>query len=166
MFLASSSTSSHLSRPEELAELQAIFESENLSLEPECELMKRGESNNTLKNGTTKLRKPLSRDAVVSKRISRASVGTSDEEIERRAELRRLRHQRIQEELSHEEIYDEDARSFHSVIVSCSDIQHNSCPSLPAPARPSVELLQLDLPSLDLPELFLPPVQYLNLSDE
>lgn len=161
-YLDSSNTSSRLSRPEDVAELQAIFESDKSSFESKCERIKRSESSNTLKSVTTKLRKHLSRDSGVSKRYSRASVGTSEEEIERRAELRRIRHKRIQEELSCEGIYDEDAQSLRSVIVACSDNQRNSCPSLTSPARPPLELPQLELPSLDLPELFLPQVQHMN----
>ena len=42
-------------------------------------------------------------------------IGSSEEEVERRAELRRIRHKRIQEELSNESAYDEDAKSLTSV---------------------------------------------------
>jgi hypothetical protein len=75
-------------------------------------------------------------------------VGTSEEEIERRAELRRIRHKRIQEELSQEGAYDEDAKSL-------SEVEAPVAPSIPAmqkrasrtPGHP------LPLPALALPEL-------------
>jgi hypothetical protein len=164
-YTPSSSTLSRLSRPEDLAELQAIFESDKSSSDSKRERIERSESSNTLKTVTSKLRKHLSRDPGVSKRLSRASVGTSEEELERRAELRRIRHRRIQEELSGEGIYDEDAQSLHSVIVTCSYNQQNYCPSLLSPARP-LELPQLEVSPLKLPELFLPPVQHINSSSE
>lgn len=72
----------------------------------------------------TRIRKRLSRDSNGSslqlrKRNSRKDVGTgsSEEEIERRAELRRIRNLRIQEELEMGGS-DSDARSFTSAVSS------------------------------------------------
>ena len=57
-----------------------------------------------------RLRKHISRESGPSKRLSRASVGQSEEEIERRAELRRIQKKRILEELSADDGYDDDAK--------------------------------------------------------
>ena len=50
------------------------------------------------------------------KRRSRSSVGTTEEEVERRKELRRLRQSRIMDELGTESAYDNDAKSISSII--------------------------------------------------
>lgn len=74
-----------------------------------------------------KLKKRLSRDSALSKRHSRTSIGTSEEEVERRAELRRIRERRIREELSSEGVYDEDAKPLSSFldIKLASDKKHS-----------------------------------------
>ncbi len=78
----------------------------------EMEEIKAKKSIISLKAVADKLKKRLSRESGGStKRHSRSSVGTTEEEAERRAELRRWRQKRIQEELSSEEVYDEDAKS-------------------------------------------------------
>lgn len=59
-------------------------------------------ASSTLHLVRTHLRRHISQDSL-SKRKSRSAVGSSQEEIERRAELKRLRHKRIQEELSSED---------------------------------------------------------------
>lgn len=59
-------------------------------------------ASSTLQLVRTHLRRHISQDSL-SKRKSRSAVGSSQEEIERRAELKRLRHKRIQEELSSED---------------------------------------------------------------
>ncbi|RDL37763.1 uncharacterized protein BP5553_05196 [Venustampulla echinocandica] len=69
----------------------------------------------TLSSVTQKLRKHLSLDSALLKRRSKSSVGTTDEEADRRAELKRIRNRRIQEELSNEQIYDDDARSLSPI---------------------------------------------------
>ncbi|KAH8821240.1 hypothetical protein F5884DRAFT_745570 [Xylogone sp. PMI_703] len=52
----------------------------------------------------------------LEKRLSTSrSSRISEGEAERRAELKRIRHRRIQQELSNDTIYDEDARSFNTV---------------------------------------------------
>ncbi|KAK4453025.1 hypothetical protein QBC34DRAFT_396077 [Podospora aff. communis PSN243] len=59
-------------------------------------------STSTLQLVRTHLRRHLSQDSL-PRRKSRSAVGSSQEEIERRAELKRLMHKRIQEELRTEE---------------------------------------------------------------
>ncbi|TVY64187.1 hypothetical protein LSUE1_G009805 [Lachnellula suecica] len=126
----------------ETAELRAIFEEDGKDAEAEILQVKhnsahklkeilladesdsdhlsmrlniRKSNTNTLVAVTQKLKKHLSGDFAIKKRHSKSSVGTSEEEIERRAELRRIRTKRIQEELSNEGLYDEDAKSLTSV---------------------------------------------------
>lgn len=81
----------------------------------EWEQIKPRKSASTLSAVKQKLRKHLSRETTLAKRRSISSVGTTDEEIERRAELKRIRHKRIQLELSNEASYDEDAKSLSSI---------------------------------------------------
>ncbi|RDW60781.1 hypothetical protein BP6252_12164 [Coleophoma cylindrospora] len=76
----------------------------------------------------SRIRKHLSRDSVLSKHHS---VGSSEEELERRAELRRIRRKRIQEELSQEDVYDEDARSTSTLGMSTAS-PRNSGPDIVA----------------------------------
>jgi hypothetical protein len=80
--------------------------------------VKTKKSSSTLKAVTRKLKKHFSRDSALNKRHSRSSVGTSEGEIERRAELRRIRQKRIQDELSFEGVHDDDAKSDTSVLIS------------------------------------------------
>jgi hypothetical protein len=81
----------------------------------ESERIQEKKSSSTLKAVTQKLKKHLSKEDGVSKRLSRQSIGTSEEEVERRAELRRIRERRIREELSSEGGYDDDAKSLPSI---------------------------------------------------
>lgn len=60
----------------------------------------------------TKLIRHISHETEPNRR-SRASAGHSQEEVARRAELRRFRHQRIQEELKNEESNDESSSTSH-----------------------------------------------------
>ncbi|RDW91490.1 hypothetical protein BP5796_02655 [Coleophoma crateriformis] len=76
----------------------------------------------------SRIRKHLSRDSDLSKHHS---VGSSEEELERRAELRRIRRKRIQEELSQEDVYDEDARSMSTLGMSTAS-PRNSGPDIVA----------------------------------
>jgi len=70
-----------------------------------------------------RLRKHISRESGVSnKRHSRGSVGTSEEDIERRAELRRIQKKRILDELSAEGEYDDDAKSLSTVPCGLGSI--------------------------------------------
>jgi uncharacterized protein YdaT len=121
---------SRLSKPEEIAELQEIFEDKS-DTDDEDHNMTVKKSSSTLNAVKTKLRHHLSRDSATSKRQSR-SVGTSEEEVERRKELKRLNHRRIQEELSNEGIYDEDAESL-STITTTNNLPMN--PSTTTPLR-------------------------------
>ncbi|KAK0741853.1 hypothetical protein B0T21DRAFT_408706 [Apiosordaria backusii] len=59
-------------------------------------------STSTLQLVRTRIRRHLSQDSL-SKRKARSAVGCTQEEIQRRAELKRLMHKRIQEELRSEE---------------------------------------------------------------
>ncbi|PBP21703.1 hypothetical protein BUE80_DR007603 [Diplocarpon rosae] len=94
------------------AKFREILEGDKeVETDTESELIRTKRSSGTLKAVTQKLKKHLSKEDGVSKRLSRASIGTSEEEIGRRAELRRIRERRIREELSNEGVYDEDAKS-------------------------------------------------------
>lgn len=115
------SWSSKYSKPEDVAEIQAIFES-NDGLERQGPGIGAKKSSATLSAMKNKISKRISRDSVLSrrsglsKRRSRLSVGNSDEEVERRRELRDIRRKRIREELGNAGIYDDDAKSFASAI--------------------------------------------------
>ncbi|TAQ85967.1 hypothetical protein B7494_g5699 [Chlorociboria aeruginascens] len=104
---------SQLSKPEDIARLRAIFEDDKIDSEDEleCDHLKPRRSSIALNAVKSKLKKHLSRDSAISKRHSRSTIGTSEEEVERRAELRRIRQRRILEELSSEGVYDDDAKS-------------------------------------------------------
>jgi hypothetical protein len=99
----------------------------------------------TLKAATQKLKKLLSKEETNSKRHSRCSIGAV-EEVEPRAELRRLRRKRIQEELSNEGIYDDDVKSLSSIV----DITSSSCIGSPRSWVPGecVRLPALSSPTL------------------
>jgi hypothetical protein len=113
--VSSSSTVSPLSDAEDIAQLQAIFE-EDKSLSAEGNhAPKTKRSSGNLKAVKDRLKKHISRELRVHKGHSRSSVGTSGEEIERRAELRRIRQRRIQDELSNEFNYDPDAKSLPNI---------------------------------------------------
>jgi len=105
---------SPLSNPNDVADLQAIFEDDKSSIDDGLERTKPKKSANAVHAVAARLKKRLSRDMSIAestKRYSRSSVGSSEEEIGRRAELRRIRQRRIEEELSND-IYDDDAKSF------------------------------------------------------
>jgi hypothetical protein len=76
-----------------------------------------------LKDVAKKLKKHLSIESALSKRYTRSSIGTSEEEVQRRAELRRIRQRRIQEELSNENGYDDDAKSLSNIMGMISPIE-------------------------------------------
>lgn len=92
------SWNSRFSKPEDAAELYAIFEDGDAS---------------TLKGrraGRSKLQKRFSRDSTLTNQRSRTStVAISDEEVARREELKRIRAKKLQEELGDICVYDEDA---------------------------------------------------------
>ncbi|KFZ02181.1 hypothetical protein V500_00394 [Pseudogymnoascus sp. VKM F-4518 (FW-2643)] len=92
------SWSSRFSKPEDAAELYAIFEDGDAST------LKRRRA------GRSKLQKRFSRDSTLTNQRSRTStVGISEEEVARREELKRIRAKKLQEELGDICVYDEDA---------------------------------------------------------
>ena len=99
---------SRYSKPEDLADLNAIFDEAVDASDSEG---KASIISSRISQVRTKLRKHLSRDSGFSKRASRSSQGNSDDSSARREELKRIQKKRIQEELRNSEEYDEDARS-------------------------------------------------------
>ena len=142
--------------------LKALLLGEDLSDANSEMLNARRYNSSALIAVTRKLKQHLSREAL-SKRRSKSSVGTSEEEIERRAELRRIRHKRIQEELSNEGLYDDDAYSMGSIpdvnastnsppLPSQFSWSPSEVASLSSPSPPSKESVTLALPVLPLLE--------------
>ncbi|KAI9734700.1 MAG: hypothetical protein M1818_006687 [Claussenomyces sp. TS43310] len=109
------STASRFSKPEDEAELRAIFE-DDMSNDEEFQDM--NTPSRTLTAVGSRLRKHLSRSSDVSKRPSRPSVGNSEEEVARRKEMRYARALRTKEDLSNENIYDDDAKSISTMATS------------------------------------------------
>jgi hypothetical protein len=118
--VASWSAASRLSKPEDVAELRTLFEGENSDVEDESKVITVKRSSSTLDAVKSKLRKHLSRETALSKHRPRSTVGNSDEEIQRRKELRLIRDRRIKEELSSEGAYDDDAKSLSTVATEHS----------------------------------------------
>jgi hypothetical protein len=114
-YFTSSSTVSPLSKAEDIAELQAIFDEDKSSIVDEKVRPRAKRSSSSLASLKDRLRKHLSRELRVHKHHSRSSVGTSEEVVERRAELRRIRQKRIQEDLINDVIYDSDAKSLPTI---------------------------------------------------
>ncbi len=111
-------------------------------------------SSNTLRAVARKLKQHLSLESGLNKRHSRTSVGTSDEEVQRRAELKKIRQRRIQEELSNESIYDDDANSLPSIANASTHLDKKKSSSwVPGSFVP---LPALGLPTLPYPTLKLP----------
>jgi hypothetical protein len=110
------SSISRLSNLEDATEIQGTFEDKS-DTDDEGYNVTAKKSSRTLNAVKSKLRQHLSRDSATSKRQSR-SVGTSEEEVERRKELKRLNHKRIQEELSNEGMYDDDAESLSTIATT------------------------------------------------
>jgi hypothetical protein len=106
-----SSWSTRFSKPEDAAELQAIFD--NVSDDEGNDRGTTTSKHSSIANIVRKkLRKHFSRESTSSShRPGRSSVGNSVEEVERRKELKRLRDRRIREELSVDDHYDDDAAS-------------------------------------------------------
>ncbi|KAK1249879.1 hypothetical protein MKX08_009882 [Trichoderma sp. CBMAI-0020] len=75
-------------------------------------LTKTSSTNSALNVVRTKLARHMSNENETHRR-SRASAGHSQEEVARRAELRRFRHQRIQEELKNEDNHAESSNTSH-----------------------------------------------------
>jgi hypothetical protein len=101
-------------------DLTDILERELSDSEEELDHIKPQQRSQTLKVMTDRLKKHLSIDSALAKRHSRSSIGTSEEEVERRAELRRIRDRRIQEELGNKSIYDDDATSLSTIMDTIS----------------------------------------------
>jgi hypothetical protein len=152
-----------MSKPEDAAVLQAIFEDDrtNRGTERDGVVSKRSSvalDAVTISKIKNRLKKHLSTESVfVSKRNSRSSVGTSEEEVERRAELRRIRHKRIQDELSNEGIYDEDAKSISTTGAAADVSPGEQGAGGRSPGLPDwIPGQNIPLPELDLP-LLTPP---------
>ncbi len=116
-------STARLSKPEDVAELREIFEGDNSVVVDDVvddnddgsRVITVERSASTLDAVKSKLRKHLSRESALSKHRLRSTVGNSDEEIQRRKELRSIRDRRIREELSSEGAYDDDAKSLSTV---------------------------------------------------
>ncbi|KAH7407644.1 hypothetical protein BKA64DRAFT_426615 [Cadophora sp. MPI-SDFR-AT-0126] len=132
------------------AKFRELLEGDKFVTDSESEKITTKKSSSTLKAVTQKLKKHLSKDDGLSKRHSSNSIGTSEEEIERRAELRRIRERRIREELSNECIYDDDAKS---VASPPGTPLKNARPSAWIPGEyvpmPALSPLSLPVPELD-----------------
>jgi hypothetical protein len=110
-------------------------------------------SSHTLKAVTERLKKHLSIESALAKRHSKSSIGTTEEEIERRSELRRIRQRRIQEELSNESIYDDDAKSLSSLLSASARETRTPAPHLSGELVPLEDLT----PSKLLCPVLVPP---------
>lgn len=84
----------------------------------------RNSSSGTLEAIRTRFIRRLSEKSDL-RRHSQQSLGTSDEEVARRAELKRLMHKRIQEELKSEEEQDETDTNADKLGASKSDVSAN-----------------------------------------
>jgi hypothetical protein len=116
LHVASWSTASGFSK--DAAELRAIFETGDPDSDDEIdEFMPKKKTSSTLTAVKTKLRKHFSRDSGISKNRRHSSIGQSEEEVERRKELKLLRNKRIQQELSNDIAYDDDAKSLSTVAT-------------------------------------------------
>jgi hypothetical protein len=141
--------------------LAAILEGDKSDSDIEMKFMtiKGKKSSSTLKSVTKRLKKHLSRDSALSKRHSRSSVGTSEEEIDRRAELRRIRERRIREELSNEGVYDDDAKSISSLVGAHTPSERKSPRSwIPGDYIPLPALTPPGLPYPEIPLPYLSPL--------
>lgn len=141
-----------------MGKLVGILEGEKSDSDIEMKVLgvKGRKSSSTLKSVTKRLKKHLSRESALSKRHSRSSVGTSEEEIERRAELRRIRERRIREELSNEGVYDEDAKSISTISSPHTPLERAGLGSWSARKQiPSSTLAAKDpiYPAVPLPSL-------------
>jgi len=149
-YFLSLSSDSPLSKQEDIAELQAIFEDDKSSTEGGQNCVRAKKSSSTITSVKNRLKKHLSRE-LRSKRHSKSSIGTSDDS-ERRAELRRFRQKRIQEELSNEGVYDSDAKSLSSMagVFTYAD-KDNQTIWISGGHSPLPALVSAKLPISDLP---------------
>ncbi|KAG9242612.1 hypothetical protein BJ878DRAFT_577269 [Calycina marina] len=151
---SSNLTTSPLSNPKDAADLHAIFEDDNSSITGDEVRSRPRKGSSKAYTVAERLKRRLSRDfgnTESSKRHSRSSVGSSEEEVERRAELRRIRQRRIEHELSNE-IYDDDARSLSTIPGGITPVDQNS--------RASRHVEYLPTPSLTPPDLTFPSLPY------
>lgn len=147
MQVASWSTASRLSKPEDVAELRALFEGDNSDADDyESRVITVKRSSSTLDTVKSKLRKHLSRESAISKHRPRSTVGNSDEEIQRRKELRLIRDRRIKEELSSEGAYDDDVKSL-STLATENSPQRKPWPMILNEDMNSLEPLKAASPS-------------------
>lgn len=156
MPLASWSTPSRQSKPEDVAELRELFEGDNSDADDEESrviIVKR--SSITLDAVKSTLRKHLSRESALSKHRPRSTVGNSDEEIQRRKELRLIRDRRIKEELSSEGAYDDDAKSLSTLATENSPHR-----------KPRPVIRNEDMDSLEALEAISPPPLLMRKSDD
>ena len=142
------------------SKFRTVLLGDKVDADGEWEQMKPRKSTNTLNAVKHIIKKRLSRESALAKRRSVSSVGTTEEEVERRAELKRIRHKRIKEELSNEASYDEDAKSISSVAegdttrgptVNASWVLGDPLP-LPHLLGPSLSYPELPYPELPLLE--------------
>lgn len=104
---------SQFSRPEDAAMMRSIFQPEDDASDAgSAHFTKPKPYKDTLTLGTVKekLKQRLSKDSLLNRR-SQGLILDSEEEVARKAELRRVRHERIKEELANKDSYDADAKS-------------------------------------------------------
>lgn len=111
---SSSSISLPLSKQDGIGELQAIFDESKFPLGDGTYFPRTKRSSGSLASVKQRLMKHLSLELKPHRRRSRSTLGAS-EGVERRAELRRIRQKRIQDELVDNFEYDSDARSLTSI---------------------------------------------------
>ncbi|TLS25412.1 hypothetical protein PpBr36_07222 [Pyricularia pennisetigena] len=112
--------------PLELAEICELVIDDSDS-GPDSPQPRRSRASSTLHFVKTHLRKHISQDSL--QRQSRTTVGSSTEELARRAELRRLMRKRIQEELQTEDSRDMDSDVPSTVLRLSAPLPH--CDQLP-----------------------------------
>lgn len=131
------------------------------------ERVTRGSNTGTLGSFRSRLVRRLSH-RVNAKTASRSSAGASDEELARRAELKRLMHKRIQEELkSEEEEEDDDHR-----LVPAKRPSMNKCREPELPGGGPRDTIEFSVSGVDeqeavkeadiLPETTLPPTTVID----
>ncbi|KAG9239591.1 hypothetical protein BJ875DRAFT_491434 [Amylocarpus encephaloides] len=146
------------------ASLTALLMSDKSENDEESTPVKPRKSTSTLSAVKQKLKKHLSRESNPVKRRSMSSVGTSEEEVERRAELRRIRHKRIQDELSNEASYDDDAKTLSSIADADTILGATIRTSwVPGDALPLPRVLS---PSLSCTTFLIPEMPHLGEQSE
>ncbi|KAK3683978.1 hypothetical protein B0T22DRAFT_267493 [Podospora appendiculata] len=133
--------------PVELGELVVEDSDSEEELEPGAQ----NKSNSTLQLVKTRIRRHLSQDSL-PRRKARSAVGSTQEEIDRRAELKRLMHKRIQEELRSEEA--------RAATLTPSDVSSRQQPLGSSPEtlpgggpRDNLEFSVVEDTNLDMPSI-------------